>query len=95
MRQDTSFFAAFSAESSRSRRGVVAESSRSDLFFVGQNGGVVAETSRSQNCDHVAVRKDALRFVAFLEGSSRSRRGVAAESSWSDLSFCGRKQRAR
>ena len=79
MRQDTSFFAAFSAESSRSRRGVVAESSRSDLFFVGRNGGVVAESSRSQIGDHVAARQDALFFVAFIEGSSRSRRGVVAE----------------
>ena len=78
MHQDTIFFVAFSAESSRSRRGVVAESSRSGLFFVGRIGGVVAESSQSLNGDSVAARQDAWCFVAFLDGSSRSRCGVEA-----------------
>ena len=43
------FFVGQIAESSRSRRGVVAESSRSNLFFDRQNGGVVAESSRSRD----------------------------------------------
>ena len=49
----------------RSRRGVVAESSRSNLFFDSQNGGVVAESSRSRDM-----------VTYFLWVISRSRRGV-------------------
>ena len=89
MNQGTICVVAFSAESSRSRRGVVAESSRSSLFFVGRIGGVVAESSQSLNGDSVAARQDAWCFVAFLDGSSRSRCGVAAESSRSDPFFIG------
>ena len=39
------------AESSRSRRGVVAESCGHVLFFVGQNCGVVAESLATDPCD--------------------------------------------
>ena len=45
------------AESSRSRRGVVAESLGLDLFLIGRNGGVVAESLRSRNADHLDVRE--------------------------------------
>ena len=83
------------AESSRSRRGVVAESVPGSLFFVGQNGGVAVESSRSRSSPRHGGSRSGLVFNRWDGGvgaeSARSRRGVVA---WQPI-FCGAKWRSR
>ena len=70
------------AESSRSRRGVVAEWVPGSLFFVGQNGGVAVESSRSRSSPRHGGSRSGLVFNRWDGGvgaeSARSRRGVTA-----------------
>ena len=76
------------AESSRSRRGVVAESVPGRLFFVGQNGGVAVESSRSRSSPRHGGSRSGL---VFNRWEWRSRRGVGAESSRSHRGAAARK----
>ena len=65
-----------------SHRGVVAESVPGSLFFVGQNGGVVVESSRSRSSPRHGGSRSGLVFNRWDGGvgaeSARSRRGVTA-----------------
>ena len=82
------------AESSRSRRGVVAESVPGSLFFVGQNGGVAVESSRSRSSPRHGGSRSGLVFNRWDGGvgaeSARSRRGVIAGPLRESLCFVGR-----